>query len=144
MKTWYDFTYTIRKIVKFSCLWASETRVRPRFRRWPVGREGQRRIELRWKPDFASRSAHEPSSTDYVGKNRRKMPKRYSPLVFVPLNQPRPLWECAIFFPSGEHPVWTSTWYFVIPIFGIFIPWWKVFFVHETRERNIYRVIIAI
>lgn len=97
----------IRKIVKFSCLWASETRVRPRFRRWPVGREGQRRIELRWEPDFASRSVHEPSSTDYVGKNRRKMPKRYSPPVFVPLNQPRPLWECAIFFPSGEHPVWT-------------------------------------
>lgn len=114
------YLYTIRKIVKFSCVRASETRVRPRSRRWPVGREGQRRIELRWKPDFASRSVHEPSSPDYVGKNRRKMPKRYSPPVFVPLNQPRPLWECAIFFPSGEHPVWTSTWYFVIPIFGIF------------------------
>lgn len=76
------YLYTIRKIVKFSCVRASETRVRPRSRRWPVGREGQRRIELRWKPDFASRSVHEPSSPDYVGKNRRKMPKRYSPPVF--------------------------------------------------------------
>lgn len=36
MKTWYDYSYIVRKIVKFSCLWASETRVRPRFRRRPV------------------------------------------------------------------------------------------------------------
>lgn len=88
-----------------------------------VGQSGEKgRDESSW--DGNRISPLDPSTNPprpiMSGKIEEKCRKDTRHRYFVPLNQPRPLWECAIFFPSGEHPVWTSTWYFVIPIFGIF------------------------